>query len=290
MVSAVVIFVIVLVIIGILGGSLWFLFGKGTDSGDGGGDGSGDGTGAGTGTEAKECTSYFNMVDASGCQGNGQAGVKWKWDTSGADGKGQACQDKTAGYDVTFNSSYMQDVIMPARVTGGNAIAIGVKNIPGSADVINNSTLTFTVNPVDKDNNSLISNKVTQIIDRSSVSSDCSAQGITSQLQDIVPFWNSKLAFWPVTVYVTGDSTTDIHVQVWDKNNVGINDQKLPIYQTGTYYVPKGGVLQLSCWIAAGEEVKWTYDQLVRQGVSSMQVHCSLGWFKTNYNGPRPSS
>jgi hypothetical protein len=255
--------------------------GSGSGGGSGSGSGGGSGGGSGSGPSVDDCTAHFNIDNTSGCQNASEAGIKWAWNTSAADGVGQGCVDKTVGYNVSVASSWIPGATLTGYIDGGTATTTGIKNVPGKFIV--DSDITFTVNPIDKDNNPVISEPVSVTLDRTNISADCSAQGIESQVQDL-SFWNNNKYYWPVRVKNNPGSSTNLHVQVFDKNGYKLNDDTYPIPDNNLYYVPTDGKLSISCFIALGDGVEWTYDQLKSKNISQLIYECSTGFFKTNIN------
>jgi hypothetical protein len=240
--------------------------------------GSGGSTG---GPSIDECTAKFNIDNSSGCQNSSEAGIKWAWNRAAADGIGQRCLTKTAGYNVTVESSWSPGEKLMSYVDKGETSTIGIRNVPGN--FVSDSTVTFTVDPVDINKRSVIAAPSTVTLDRTNVSADCSAQGIESQIKDLT-FWNGNKTYWPVRVKNNPGSSTNLHVEVYDSNGRRLNDDVYPIPDNNMYYVPKGGKIVMSCYIAAGQSDEWTYDKLKSKNISQLVYHCSLGWFKTNIN------
>ena len=251
-------------------------------SGGGGSGGSGGGSGSGPSVSVDDCTTKFEINNQTQCQNDTEAGVSWYWDTTAADGIGQSCKDKTVGYNVIASSSLLPGVNLAAYVDQGAATTTGIKNVPGT--FIKDSQLTFSVMPIDADKNNLISAPTNIMLNSSSADSDCSKQGIESQIQDVNPFWNKNGYYWPVTVKNQTGSSTNLHVRVYDSKGTNLNDDKYPVPETKSYLIPQGGTLSISCYIGGGRGVSWTYDQLKSGNISSLTYKCSTGWFKTNIN------
>lgn len=245
----------------------------------------GDGSGSGSGyvPTIDDCTAKFEIKTSTQCQNDTEAGVSWFWDTSAADGIGKACMDKTVGYNIIASSSSLPAVKLAAYVDGGTATTTGITGVPQDS-FIKDSQLTFSVMPIDINNKNVISAPTDITIDRGTADSDCSKQGIQSQIQNAVPFWNSNNYYWPVSVKNKTGSSADLHVRVYDANGTKMNDDTYPVPKSKDYLIPQGGTLSISCDILNGHGVTWTYDQLKSGNISSLTYHCSVSGFHTNIN------
>jgi hypothetical protein len=233
-----------------------------------------------------DCNSKFEMVDTDACKYGEQAGVKWSWGPNNS----SKCNKRVKYYDVTVRSQFDPDEVFRTRLASGTSSA-GVDQLPygyGGKD------LTFTVNPVGLDGESILYDGPRETTVSVGKSAACTGINVT----DAYTHWNENdniiLGTWDHTCGLAGNNMEfiikhpNVQGNLWSsgrKPNCQSADQRLSTKSSAGYYCYDRGLGRDHDPIMwAGTAIRDTIGRAFHIG-----ANCSAGNYdgKIQYNGQK---